>query len=61
VKEDTKVIHVLDMFHVLETMMGHERIGSFTVEEALKFMEDTAALVNGKITPKQYKNNWNLR
>jgi len=60
-KKDTKVIYVLDMFHILETMMGHERIGNFTVEEALKFMEDTAALLNGKLTPSQYKRAWKLK
>ncbi len=61
VKEDTKVFYVLDIFHILETMMGHERISNFTVEEALKFMNDTSALLNGEMTPTQYKKTWKLK
>jgi len=60
-KGDAKVVYVLDVFHILETMMGHERISSFTVEQALKFMDDTAALLNGTMTPNQYKKTWKLK
>jgi len=57
---DTKVIYVLDIFHIMETILGHERVSSFTVEEALKLVQDTAALLEGKVTAGQYKKTWNL-
>ncbi len=60
-KKDGKVVYVLDIFHIMETMMGHERISSFTVEEALRFVQDTAALLQGEVTASQYKQNWNLK
>jgi len=49
------------MFHLFETMLGHDRIESFTVEEALKFKDDTVALLKGKLTPSQYKKAWKLK
>ena len=58
--EEAKVIYVLDIFHLVETILGHERISSFTVEEALKLVQDTAALLEGKVTASQYKKTWNL-
>jgi len=58
--EEAKVIYVLDIFHLMETILGHERISSFTVEEALKLVQDTAALLEGKVTATQYKRTWNL-
>ena len=61
VDKETKVVYVLDMFHLFETMIGHERISSFTVEEALKFKADTEDLLNGKITSSQYKKIWQLK
>jgi len=57
---DTKVIYVLDIFHIMETILGHERISNFTVEEALKLVQDTAALLEGNVTASQYKRTWNL-
>jgi len=61
VKKDVKVIYVLDIFHIIETIIGHERVGGFTVEEALKFMQDTGALLEGKVTASEYKKAWNLK
>jgi len=53
-EKDAQVVYVIDIFHMIETMMGHERISAFTVEEALKFVQDTAALLEGRMTAGQY-------
>jgi len=36
-------------------MMGDREIGDFMVEEEPNFIEDAAALLNGKMTLSQYK------
>ena len=59
--EEVKTVFVLDMLHVIETMMGNERIRNFTVEEALKLVKDTKCLVEGKMDPSEYKRIWNLK
>jgi hypothetical protein len=60
-KETVEVTYVLDMFHLFETMLGHERIENLTVEEALKFKDDTMALLKGKMAPSQFKKTWKLK
>ena len=56
-----RVFLVLDMFHLFETMIGTERIRKMTVEEALKLKDDTVALLEGRLSPDQYKKAWNLK
>jgi hypothetical protein len=46
-----KIQLVLDMFHLLETMIGKERIREMTLEEALKLKDDTISLLEGPISP----------
>jgi len=58
---EAKVSLVLDMFHLFETMIGTERIRKMTVEEALKLKDDTIALLEGRLSPDQYKKAWNLK
>jgi len=60
-RKETRVVYVLDIFHIMETIIGHERISRFTVEEALKFVQDTTALLEGKLTANQYRQAWNLK
>ena len=57
---ETKVCLVLDIFHLFETMIGTERIRKMTVEEALKLKDDTVALLEGRLSPDQYKKAWKL-
>jgi len=58
---EAKVSLVLDMFHLFETMIGNERIRKMTVEEALKLKDDTVALLEGRLSPDQYKKVWKLK
>ena len=59
--EEVKTVFVLDMFHIVETMIGHERLSNLTVEEALELVMDTKKLVEGKMEPNEYKKIWNLK
>jgi hypothetical protein len=59
--EEVKTVFVLDMFHIVETMIGHERLSNLTVEEALRLVRDTKCLVEGKMGPSEYKRIWNLK
>lgn len=52
---------VLDMFHVIETMIGKERIQEMTLEEALKLKDDTVSLLEGLMSPLEYKKIWKLK
>lgn len=56
-----KVQLVLDMFHVIETMIGKERIQEMTLEEALKLKDDTVSLLEGLMSPLEYKKIWKLK
>jgi len=59
--DKVKVQLVLDMFHLLETMIGNERIQEMTLEEALKLKDDTICLLEGRMTPSEYKKIWKLK
>lgn len=56
-----KVQLVLDMFHLIETMIGEERIQEMTLEEALKLKDDTTSLLEGLMSPLEYKKIWKLK
>ena len=56
-----KVQLVLDMFHLLETMIGNERIREMTLEEALKLKDNTISLLEGHMSPIEYKKIWKIK
>jgi hypothetical protein len=49
------------MFHLLETMIGNDRIREMTLEEALKLKDDTISLLEGRMSPTEYKKIWKLK
>lgn len=59
-KKEGKVVYVLDLFHLLETKFGHDRVENMSLEKIMELKDDTALLIKGKISPKDFETKWEI-
>ncbi len=58
--EGRKVVYVLDLLHLIEKKLGDERIKNMTIEQILELRDDTLALIEKEITPRDFERRWKI-
>ena len=59
-EKESKVVYVLDLFHLIEKKMGDERIQNMSVGEILELRDDTVSLIEGDMSTTDFEKKWKI-